>query len=203
MANKTARVVYRNNDLFEMIVPKVVEVLKSKDCDVKLVVVPRGTDDKETDRIVSTWYEEEGGGWDAWKKPSNVFSDNTCNRIMENEFGGQLDRIASQCVASLFLGVDHADDYLEQQRDSQEESKRIFQKAIQAVSDRVGPPGVIRIMTDNLTDHQPFVNYERGRDPYAIRMSTSEAVDLLQSWVREIFPDCKFDCQEYTAQATW
>src|SRR3989344_4390144 len=196
MASKTATLVYRNNDLFEMLIPKIIEVLESKDCEVKLMVVPKDTDDVETDRIVSTWYAKE-------RPMTNVFSDKTCHLIMEDEYGGQLDSIASHCVASVFLGVDQVTDYLEKQRDSQEESKRIFQKAIRATGDKVGPPVVVKIMTDNLTDHQPFVNYERGREPYAIRMSTSEAVDLLQSWVREIFPDCKFDCQEYTAQATW
>lgn len=200
MADKIARIVYRNNDLFEMLVPKVIEILEGKGYEIRLVVVPKGTDDWETKQIARRWYNQErlATGY----KPIEVISDNTCASSVGNEVGGQLDHVASLGVVAAFLGVNRVTDYLHERRSSLEETKKIFQESIRAVGERVGNPVVVRIKTDNLTDHEPFVTYERN--PWReVRMPADEAVGHLQSWVREIFPNCKFDCEKDSTQATW
>lgn len=190
-------IIYRDNDAFTVFVPEIVKILEMRGYSINVTIVSKGTRSMEGRKITEVWKK-------SLPKGTRTLSDGTCRLWGLLEKGGQLDFIVGDCAATAFLGVDQkqVEDHLKKQCDSLEKAKTVFQKAIVAVGKKIGVPAVVRVSPDHLNDHQPFVAYEF--DPFKeTRMPNDEAVDCVQSWVREIYPDCKFDCKSVDEQATW
>ncbi len=189
---KVIRIVYRDNDLFEQFVPTIVEVLETRGYSVMTTVFAKDGSFRKLLETLESWKASEVRG-------HKIVSDKTCGMVLGNECGIKsdldLDSIVSRVVYSSFLGVQQGEVHDCLYTSDMSEVKSMFQKVIRSLGEKIGPPSVVNIKPDFLCDHRPFFTEPRS-------ISIQEAVTHVQSWVREIYPDCQFDRAE-TDQATW
>lgn len=170
-------IVYRENDLFNVYVPKIISFLKEKGYEVEEMRFSRETSEEEIEKAIPRNFKKDF---------DKVLADGTCYPA-DGGFG-ILEAIISNAVSDSVLDAFGGNGHLETEvSKSLELTRNVFQKAIQSVSHMIGIPEKVFVSEKKLTDHAPFRTWENGKP---VPMNSDTAVQYVISWVQDIFPDC-------------